>query len=169
MKVLNRRFFVPVAFALVGLAGIAAASSAVAAEWLYFEGDMVRGVPKGGPTGPVCVLASQFKHNERVVWRVRAFAPDSRHQLGKDKLKSVVIELSDGTKHKARYGVHPPTNSTDTYWTAAWDIPADYPTGSFAYTVVATDNSGKVHRWQPFNIKFSQFAIVAGEAMHKRR
>ena len=32
----------------------------------------------------------------------------------------------------------------------AWVIPADYPTGSFSYKVVATDMEGQTQTWEPF-------------------
>lgn len=149
------------ALSVAGVAG-AVAPPAVAADKLYFQGDMVRGRPKSGPTGPVCVLTSQFKRTEKVVWRIRVFDPAKTRQLGKAGLKSMFVELPDGKKFKMRFGSHPPKKSTDTYWTAAWQIPADYPTGSFSYKVVATDKSGKAHSWQPFNNRGSQFTVIAG-------
>ena len=135
---------------------LAVVPPAVAADKLFFQGDMVRGRPKSGPTGPVCVRM------EKVVWRIRVFDPAKSRQLGKAGLKSMFVELPDGKKFKMRFGNHPPKKSTDTYWTAAWQIPADYPTGSFAYKVVATDKTGKAHSWQPFNNRGSQFTVIAG-------
>ena len=35
------------------------------------EGDIVRGNTPSGNTGPVCVLANQFKRRENVVFRIR--------------------------------------------------------------------------------------------------
>ena len=51
------------------------AVTAAAAGRLFFEGDGVRDIPKSGPINPGCVLNSQFKHKELVVWRVRVFDP----------------------------------------------------------------------------------------------
>lgn len=164
MNTLGKLFSLALCTTSMGLIGVAATSSAIAANKLFFEGDMVRGVPKGGPTGPVCVLTSQFKRGEKVVWRLRVYDPAKSKQLGKAGLKSLVVELPDGKKYKMHYRTHPRKNVTDTFWTAAWVIPKNYPTGSFAYKVVATEKSGKVHSWQPFNIKNSQFTVVAGKA-----
>ena len=52
-------------------------------------------------------------------------------------LKSVVVVLGNGQKLPARYGGHgmPPT---DHFWSLHWEIPADFPTGSLGYKVVAT-------------------------------
>ena len=124
---------------------------------------MVRGRPKAGPTGPVCVLTNQFKRKEKVVWRVRVFDPAKGKQVGKAGLKSLVVQLPDGKEFKMHYGTHPPKKPSDSFWAVSWDIPADYPTGSFVYKVVATDSDGKVHTWKPFNVKPSQFTVIAGD------
>lgn len=163
MKLARKLVGVSLASGLAALVGASLQTEAVAAERLYFEGDMVRGVPKTGPTGPVCVMTSQFKRKEKVVWRIRVFDPAKPKQLGKAAIKSMVVELPDGKKFNMRFGTHPPKKSTDTYWTAAWDIPADYPTGSFGYKVVATDSKGRAHTWKPFSIGLSQFTVIAGD------
>lgn len=164
MRMLNKVFLVALSTTLVALGDISLTSEAVAADKLFFEGDMVRGRPKAGPTGPVCVLTSQFKRSEKVVWRVRVFDPAKSKQLGKAGLKSVFVELPDGKKLKMRFGTHPRKKVTDTFWATSWQIPADYPTGRLAYKVVATDGSGRVHTWHPFNIRNSEFTVIAGNA-----
>lgn len=127
---------------------------------LAFEGDMVRG---GGPTatGPACVLTSQFHRNERVVWRVRVVDPATGANLGSDALKSLTVELPDGTKLPMAFGGHPARGEpTDHFWATSWEIPKDYPTGSFAYRVVATDPKGQEHVWRPFKIASSELAVL---------
>lgn len=162
MKIINKLFTVALCTLSIVLVELSLTPVAVAAEKLFFEGDMVRGRPKAGPTGPVCVLTSQFKRKEKVVWRIRVFDPAKGKQLGKAALKSMFVELPDGKKFKTRFGTHPRKKATDTFWTASWDIPADYPTGSFAYKVTATDKSGKTHSWEPFKVRNSQFTVIAG-------
>jgi hypothetical protein len=75
------------------------------------------------PVRSAC-LNNQFKHLEKVAWRLRI-----RDQNGKaldgSGLKSLVIELPDGQKVNAQYGPYPgPTNPTDFFWTAIWIIPS---------------------------------------------
>lgn len=144
---------------LFSLAGAGLTAAPAAAEKLFFEGDMVRG--HVNPKGPVCVLTSQFKHNEMIVWRVRVFGSSKDDQLADGDLKGVVVELSDGQQRPMRFGSHPPKNSTDSFWSATWVIPSDYPTGSFSYKVVATDGSGNTHTWKPFDVAPSQLTVVA--------
>jgi hypothetical protein len=102
-----------------------------------------------------------FLHLEKVVWRTRVQDADGK-VLGKDDLKSVVVELQDGKKIEAAFGGHPPRAPTDTLWAAAWIIPADYPTGTFNYKVTATDNKGNSVTWEPFKVATSQLRIEMG-------
>ena len=159
MKILS----VPViTLSMLAFANVAQAQTAK----LFVEGDMERGVQAGAP-GPLCVLNNQFKHLEKVVWRVRV--RDVGGTVLDDKnLKSVVVELPDGKKIEAKFGGHPPRAPTDTIWAAAWIIPADYPSGTFAYKVVATDNQGNSVTWEPFKVSTSQLTILAGDIEIKK-
>src|SRR6266849_1339532 len=106
-----KRYVAPLAavialpLAVLGFANVAAAQEA---QKMFIEGDIVRGNTPNGNTGPVCVLANQFKRKENVIFRIRV--RNTAGQALDDKgLKSLVVELSDGRK-----------------------IPADYPTGSLS-------------------------------------
>jgi hypothetical protein len=149
--------------------GSAPAADAQAARKLFFEGDLVRGAQPGAP-GPFCVLTSQFKRLEKVVWRIRVLDQTGQSLDGKG-LKSVAVELADGQKLAAVYGPHPPPASgpaTDFFWTTIWTIPTSYPSGTFAYKVVATDGDGTAHTWEPFKRSPSQLTVVAGEIEIKK-
>jgi hypothetical protein len=129
---------------------------------VFIEGDMVRGNTAKGQTGPTCVLNSQFKHNENAVFRVRVRDITGK-SLDEKGIKGVVVELSDGQKLEARYGGHPPRGSIDYFWTAAWVIPADYPTGTLRYKIVATDLQGRAQSWESFQDPRSQIVIIPGD------
>ena len=150
-------------FIVLSLAVFSAAPMARAQQpqSIFLEGDMVRGNTGKGQTGPVCVLNSQFKRNENAVFRVRV-----RDIFGKpldDKgIQGVVIELSDGQKLAMRYAGHPPRGSIDYFWSAGWLIPADYPTGTLYYKVVATDLQGQTLTWQSFQDPRSQIVVIPG-------
>jgi hypothetical protein len=131
---------------------------------LFFEGDMVRGNQDGAP-GPGCVLTNQFKRLEKVVWRVRVLDP-SGNSLDEKGLKSLTVELPDGQKLAGRFAPRPPARlgpATDHFWTATWIIPSAYPSGTFAYKVVATDSEGRSHTWEPFKRAPSQLQVIPGE------
>ena len=117
------------------------------AQDLFLDGDIVRGNQPGAP-GPICVLNNQFKHLEKVVFRFRV--RDQSGQLLDDKqLKSLVVELADGTKIEGYYGGHPPAAATDYFWVGVWIVPASYPSGTFTYKATATDTKGRSQSWQP--------------------
>jgi hypothetical protein len=139
------------------IAACASGANAQEPRKLFPEGDMVRGNSPLGATGPICVLNSQFKRGENVVFRVRV-----RNVMGQlldpKGIKSITVELSDGQKFNARYGGHPPRAPEDFFWTAAWMIPKDFPTGTFGYKVTVTDMEGNTQIWEP--IKESRGWVV---------
>lgn len=128
------------------------ATTPAAQPKLFFEGDMV--------LAQACVLNNRFRRNEGVVWRVRVLDAKTGQPIEANGLKSLVIELPDGKTIPMKHGGHPRGGTDDRFWSSSWKVPENYPTGTFAYTVVATDLSGEVVRWQPFSIKASQLTIV---------
>ena len=158
---------------ILSILSIAAVSSFVFAAGaqaeLFIEGDMVRGAQQGAP-GPACVLDNQFKHLEKVVWRIRV-RDDAGKPLDDKGLKSLVVEMPDGQKVNARYSQHPPPQAgpaADYFWSAIWIIPTAYPSGSLSYKVTATGNDGKSSTWEPFKTKPSQLTVVDGEIEIKK-
>lgn len=149
-------------FALLALAAALAGSLPASAQpAFFFEGDMVRGEPQPGVKAPVCVLTSQFKRGDQVVWRIRVLDPATGQGRDNKALKSVQVQLADGQKFNARYGGHPPKGTpTDYFWSVSWKIPADYPTGSLSYTVHAVGADGRSASWQPFRMSLSQLTVV---------
>lgn len=155
----------------LAIVGFAHMSAAQEAQKLFIEGDIVRGNTPAGITGPVCVLANQFKRKEHVIFRIRV--RNTTGQPVDDKnLKGIVVELSDGQKFPASYRPRPPANvraafglsePIDYFWSAAWLIPQDYPTGSLSYRVVATDMQGNTQSWVPFKDPRSLPMVIPGD------
>ena len=163
----NRKAIGFVAFLALGIAP-ALPAHAQSAKRLFFEGDTVRGVPPTGPTGPVCVLSNQFKRNEQISWRVRVLDGQTGKPVDDKGQKSLSVRLADGKSLNLHYAAHPAQGpQTDRFWSGSWQVPSDYPTGSFAYTVVATDKKGRTKTWRPFNVGPSQLTIVAEAAPGK--
>lgn len=143
---------------------------------VFIEGDLVRGNTSAGITGPVCVMINEFKRGEKIVFRIRARDVMGAPLDDKD-LAGIVVQLSDGQTFRADYRARPPmpvrkqfglSGPSDYFWSAVWMIPADYPTGSLGYTVVATDLQGRTHTWKPFNDPRSLPAVVPGEVEYTR-
>jgi hypothetical protein len=129
-----------------------------ASQKMFFEGDMVVGAGPG-VAGPTCVLNSQYRHGQIVVWRVRIQDQTGKRLTDKD-VRSAAVELPDGQKFALHYGPHPKGKTDDYFWSASWKIPDSYPTGTFAYKVVATGTDGQTQDWSPFNVALSQLTIV---------
>ena len=153
-----------IAFAVaVSVAALVANAPAQAQDIqkLFVESDIVRGNTPLGATGPICVLTSQFKRGENVVFRIRV-----RNLQGKPLdmagIKSIEVELADGRKLPTRYGGHPPRQPTDFFWTAAWMIQENYPTGSLGYSITATDMEGNTVKWEPLREFRSWPTVIAG-------
>ena len=178
MKAWKSAVWTSSAMAVAVTLAASAANLAAAQETqrLFIEGDIVRGNTPAGLTGPLCVLANQFKRKERVVFRIRV--RDSAGEALDDKsLKGIVVELSDGQKFAADYRARPPvairkalglSEPSDYFWSAAWLIPEDYPTGSLSYKVVATDMQGNTQIWTPFKDPRSLPLVMAGEVEYTK-
>ena len=159
-------------FAAIALSGAvlglnSGAQAQVAGAKLFFEGDMVRGAQAGAP-GPFCVLDNQFKHLEKVVWRLRILDENGK-PLDDKGLKSVVIELPDGQKMDARFGPHPRNPAGHrSFLDRDLDNPVELPNSTLVYKAVATDLQGKSATWEPFKRVTSQLQVVAGEIEIKK-
>jgi hypothetical protein len=154
-----------IALGVLGFANGAQAQGAGAK--LFFEGDIIRGAQQGAP-GPFCVLNSQFKHLEKIVFRFRILDGNGK-AVEKDGLKSLTVELPGGQKIEATYGQHPARGEPqDFFWTAAWVIPENQPEGTFAYKATAVSASGATQTWEPFKVKPSQFQVMAGAVEIKK-
>ena len=145
-----------IAVSMLGFANVAQA-----ADKLFIDGDMVRGAQRGAP-GPACVLNNQFKHLEKVVWRMRVRDADGK-PLDDKGLKSVTVEVSNGQKVQAPFGPHPPMAGHRSFLVGHLDHPTGYPNGSLTCKVTATDTKGESATWEPFNRSTTQ-QVQAGRS-----
>jgi hypothetical protein len=165
-----------IAALFVAVLGFGQVSSAQEAQKMFIEGDIVRGNTPNGNTGPVCVLANQFKRRENVIFRIRV-RNIAGQPLDDKNIRSLVVELSDGKRYPAQYRARPPvavraalglTGPMDYFWSAAWLIPQDYPTGSLSYRVVATDMQGNTQEWTPFKDLRSLPMVMPGDVEYTK-
>lgn len=110
-------------------------------------------------SGAVCVLQNRFARNSEVVWRARVFDGQG-NELDDTALEGVMVELSDGQTFDMRYGPHPRDNPNDFFWTAAWDIPEDYATGTVDFEIIATHSDGSTGVYRPFNVDPSLLTVT---------
>jgi hypothetical protein len=127
---------------------------------------IVRGFKNVGPgpnAGP-CLLDSRFRHNEEIVWRIKVLDPASGAFLGDKAVRSVEIKLASGETLPARYGPHPwkDPKPTDSFWSAAWTVPAGYPTGTLRYSISAIAKDGRTSTTVDFDINASKLVVLEG-------
>jgi hypothetical protein len=141
--------------------GSSPASSAGAGR-LFIQADTVIGGANLSSDESSCVQMSQFERNEEIVWRAKIF--DAAGQpLDDSALSTVEVKLPDQTL-TMKYGDHPHSNPTDSFWTVSFTIPADYPTGGLPYTVEATANDGRTGTFDELNSAPSLLTVT--EAVH---
>ena len=138
------------------------AASSVNAD-LTVQADIVQGsanIPEDQRATAVCVLNSRYPCNGEVVFRARITDPVTGEELDDQALESVQVKLSDGTTLDMNYGGHPHDDPVDFFWAKGWDIPADYPTGTVEYEVVATDQDGRSGTFSQFNVQSSLLTVT---------
>ncbi len=125
--------------------------------------DVVRG--HTDPTGPTCVQTGLFKQGELVVWRAEVRDAATGRKIGDDGKNiaeiaerglKVTAYLENGPSFHMKYDKHPPNAKAGElvsyFWTTSWPIPADYPTGTVRWWVIATDKTGAFVRFDPIGV-----------------
>lgn len=142
----------------------AACSGGNSSQVLGVTADVVKGSEGIKNTADICVESNRYQQGESVVFRVKVIDPATGDAMDDQALQTVVISLSDGQTFNARYGGHPggqDATPTDFFWTTAWEIPGNYPTGSVPYTVKATATDGRTGTFSQFNVAPSLLMVVA--------
>ena len=159
--------------AVIGLVvALAAACSSgpKTAQVLILDANTVIG--SAGVKNPqdICVVSSRFQQGLTVVWQIKVYDPATGKPMDDKALDSVVVSLKDGQTFEAHYGPHPgaPPGQpqpppTDYFWTSAWGIPNDYPTGSVPFTVTAKSKDGRAGTFSEFNVAPALLTVVAAQ------
>ena len=141
-----------------------AAAPAPSTAKLLLMSDMVQGsknVPQNQMAQRACVLSSRFARNSEVVFRARIFDPATGDPMDDKAVSKVEVKLSNGNILDMKYGLHPKEPPQEGFWTTSFVVPKDSPTGSFKYTILATDIKGRTGLFAPFISPSSLPAITA--------
>ncbi|MBW7916859.1 MAG: cytochrome c [Trueperaceae bacterium] len=154
---------------LVLLALLLAASGAWAKAAYFIQADVVRGAV--GAMGAVCVANAVFIPGEQMVWRAYVYDSDSGDLLTQEQIDAKGIkvygELDSGVKVALNYIPHPPESpNTELFWAAGWQIPRDYATGTYQWSVVVEDAAGNTATYMPMghSVGLGAINIVAPPA-----
>jgi len=130
------------------------------AKNLILSSDMVIG--SGGTAAPTssCVLTSQYKPGNQVVFRLRVYDPVTGKAMDDKAVSSVTVSLPDGQSFTAKYGGHPAKTPVDSFWATSWVIPNNYPSGTLSYKATATAADGRTGAFDNFNVQPSLLTIV---------
>ena len=171
MRIRNRRQIVGLLAATVPLGVLTACQGApptpakpaqpVATDKLFLAVDTVHGHTNlPAKDARLCAMSNRFPRNGGIVFRARVDDPKTGALMDNKALKSVEVGLANGQKVTADYGAHPKDPPNEFYWTAAWKIPKNHPTGTLKYTVTATAADGRTGTWEPFSVVSSLPTIL---------
>jgi hypothetical protein len=90
-----------------------------------------------------CVKTSQFSRGMHLVWRMELVDTSTGKILQDADVKSASVKLPTGEEAKFRYGRHGATEDSPWFWTAAWDVPLEFPLGVLEYGVTVVTQDGK--------------------------
>jgi hypothetical protein len=98
-----------------------------------------------------------------MVFRVKVVDAASYAELNDTQVAGVTVTLPDGSVQNLHYGEHPPGPAQPKYlyWTYAYRIPMDYPTGTFNYSILVTDLNGNTFAPVTFPVGAPAAQIVA--------
>jgi hypothetical protein len=90
-------------------------------------------------------LSSWFKPGDTVVFRAYAVDPKSKKIVDPKAVKYFYVTIPNEPNVKLTYGAKAPGASTGLPWTGTWTVPASYPAGTVAFTVLiqVKQNTGK--------------------------
>ncbi len=148
--------------ALVVLAFLLAFGGAWAQSTYFVQADVVRGGI--GAMGAVCVFNGVFFPGEQIVWRAYVYDAETGERLTAEEVaaKGVTVSASLDSEEKAqlRFIPHPPNVADGEYfWAGGWQIPTDYATGTYEWSLTVTDSAGNTGEYHPMGSALGLGAI----------
>lgn len=156
---------------LLSLFTMALLAVASAATGYFVQADVVRGA-RGEPQGRVCVANTVFYPGEQIVWRAYVYDASTDERLTQEQIEArgitVTATLGNEVSVPLNFTPHPPgdTPNKELFWAGGWQIPADYPTGMFEWTVEVQDEAGNTAVFEPIGHKIGlgSLTIVPAQA-----
>ncbi|QAY66864.1 hypothetical protein [Paenibacillus protaetiae] len=107
-----------------------------------------------------CIVQNRFVVGDTIIFRMKAVNSETGQLAENAKLQ---LHLSTGEVLDMTLGEHPPeTPGAEKFWTVAYKITGDTPTGTLNYSVTAETDTLK-GEYKPFNVMPSLITIVAAD------
>ena len=135
---------------VLSIAGCGGGEPVDTAQYLIVQSDTV--------TGSGCFQTNWAHRGELFVIRARVIDPVTNEDMDDTLLESVTWKLANGENISLHYGEHGDVG--DMFWASAWEVPLDFPTGSFTYTLEAVANDGRTGSYGQFLVDNSVMKIV---------
>jgi len=107
-----------------------------------------------------CVRSGVFKRGMHIVWRMQTTDTSSGKILQTVDMEKAVVKLPGGEERRFGFGRHGPTAESPWFWTAAWDVPMDYPLGTIDYSIEVTTKDGKVGVFKELAVESSRLTVI---------
>lgn len=107
-----------------------------------------------------CVRDSSFKRGMHVVWRMKATDTAAGKEITRDGMEVATLKLPNGDTRNFSFGRHGANADSPWFWTAAWDIPMDYPLGIINYSIDATAKSGAKGTFKEIPVTTAQLQVI---------
>jgi hypothetical protein len=120
--------------------------------YVYVETLTAGGVSKYGlQYDRGCAPNGTFKRGTEMVWRFEIIDLATGRRLTDEDQPTVKVVLPHGEELTARFSQRGGGRVPDApwMWSAAWDIPPDYPLGALDYAISITTKDGRSMVWKP--------------------
>jgi hypothetical protein len=87
------------------------------------------------PTGS-CTQTNIYRRGEQLVFRIWGSESESGDVLSPENVKYAYVKIAGLPNQKLNWGAHGATTNRVWFWTAAWNIAADYPLGTVKARIV---------------------------------
>ncbi|MBI2938794.1 MAG: hypothetical protein HYY04_00015 [Chloroflexi bacterium] len=101
--------------------------------------------PYGVASTVACTPNSVFKRGMKIVWRFEVIDTSTGKRLTDKDSPTIKVKLPHGDELTSRFSQRAGGRVPDApwMWSAAWDIPLDYPLGSFDYGITVVGPGGR--------------------------
>lgn len=112
---------------------------------VFLYADTVNGTrPAGAKPRPVgCTQTNTFKRGEQLVFRIWGTEASTGSILSTENVKYAYVKIPGQPFARLNWGPHGPPTNRVWFWTAAWNVAADFPLGTTTFRIVFKTEANK--------------------------